>query len=99
MKRPRSGDPLDPLQADLVAKGFETADETTFEGILVAAVEEVAAEVGEGGAVFEEVVADDEDRVGHGDSGFLLAATSRQATVLGAEIGVARAAGPRGGFD
>ena len=51
---------LDFLQADLVAKGFEALDETTLEGILVAAVEVVAAEIVEVGAILEEVVADDE---------------------------------------
>ena len=50
---------LDFLQADLVAKGFEALDETTLEGILVAAVEVVAAEIAEVGAILEEVVADD----------------------------------------
>ena len=54
-----------------------TQDEASFEGVLVAAIQEVSTEVGEGGAVLEEVVADDEDRVGDGDDRFLLAAPRR----------------------
>ena len=52
-----TGGVRDLLQADLVAERFEAADETTFEGILVAAIEVVAAEIVEVGAILEEVVA------------------------------------------
>src|SRR5690349_7396929 len=72
-----SGDPLD---GDLVAEGFEASDEPPFEGVLVAAVEEVGAEVVEVGAVLEEVVGDDEDRAGDGDGRGVLAAPGGQAT-------------------
>ena len=58
---------LDLLQGDLVAEGFEARDEAAFEGVLVAPVEVVAAEIVEVGAMLEEVVTDDEDRVSDGD--------------------------------
>ena len=99
MKRPRSGDPLGLLQADLVAERFEALDETTLESVLVAAVEVVAAEVMEVGAILEEVVADDEDRVGDGDGRLLLTTAGGQTVVLRAEVGVAGATGRLGRFD
>lgn len=64
---------LELLQGNLVPEGFEATDEATLESVLVAVVEVVAAEVVEVGAVLEEVVADDEDRVGDGDGRLLLA--------------------------
>src|SRR5690242_7677697 len=99
MKSSRSGDPVDLLQADLIAEGFEALDETTLESILVAAIEVVAAEIVEVGAILEEVVADDEDRVGDGDGRLLLAPAGGQAVVLRAEVGVARSTGRLGRFN
>ena len=45
------------LDGDLVAEGFEATDEAALDGVLVALVEVVAAEVLVGGAVLEQVVA------------------------------------------
>src|SRR3954447_4554773 len=94
-----SGGVLGLLQGDLVAEGFEAADEPALESILVAAIEVVAAEIVEVGALLEEVVADDEDRVGDGDGRLLLAPAGSQPVVLSAEIGVARTTGRLGRFD
>src|SRR3712207_2811055 len=99
MKSPPSGDLLDLLDGDLVAELLKAGDEATFQGVPVAAVEVVAAEVAEGGAVLEEVVGVDEDRVGDGDGGPLLPASGGEAMVLGAEVGVPSAAGPGSSFD
>ena len=91
VKKTCSGDPLD---RDFVAELFEASDETTFEGILVAAVEEVGTEIRVGGlAIGEQVVGDHEDGVGDGDDGFLLAPARGKMVVLGAEVRAPRAAG------
>jgi hypothetical protein len=95
MKSPHSGDPLDLLEVDFVAEGFEPTDEPSFKGVLVAAVEVVAAKVAKGCAVLEEVIGIDQDRVGDGDGGLLLATSAGQAAVLGVEVGAFGAAGGR----
>src|SRR3954469_7416400 len=76
-----SGDLLDGdlFDGDLVAERFEPADAAAFYGILISTVEEVGAEVVVGAAVLEEVVGDDEDRVGDGDGGLVGAPTGGEA--------------------
>src|SRR5690349_4228437 len=89
----------DLFNGDLVAEGFEALDEAVLEGVLVAAVEEVGAEVVVGAAILEEMVGDDQDRVGDGDGGLVGATASGEAMVLGAEVGVAGATGGLGSLD
>src|SRR4029079_7122564 len=99
VKSPPSGHVRDLLERDGVDEGLEAADEPALESVLVAAVEVVTAEVVEIGAILEEVVTDDQDRVGDRDGGPLLAPAGSQAMVLRAEVGVAGATGRLGRLD
>src|SRR5919107_1377723 len=92
------GDLLGGLEGDLVAEGFEAFDGAFLDAIGVAEVEVVGAEIGVGGAAFEQVVGDDEDGVTDGDDGAFGPAPGGEATELFGEVpGLAPAGGP-GGF-
>src|SRR3954451_13315683 len=91
-----SGDLLGGFEGDLVAEGFEAFDGAFLDAIGVAAVEVLGAEIGVGGAAFEEVVGDDEDGVADGDDGALLAASGGEATELFGEIAALAATGGPG---
>lgn len=72
------------FEGDLVAHGFELADEASLAGFAVAAlVEVVGAEVVVDLAGGEQVPADDQDRVADRDGGTLGAAAGADLGVLG----------------
>jgi hypothetical protein len=74
-------------QGDLVAEGFELADEVALAGLGVGAGGEVVgAELLVGGALFQHVPDDDDEGVGDGEDGFALAfgaEAAHEAPVLG----------------
>src|SRR5581483_3118749 len=80
------------LNADLEAELLEAAHRVADDGLPVALVEVVAAELAVGLALAQDVVADDEDGVRDGHGRAFLAAPRREAVVLRPEV-AARAGG------
>lgn len=78
------------VEGDSVAEAVELFDQSVASMVRVVAVGEVvAAEVLVVGVLGEEVPADDQDRVGDGDGGFLLADPAGETPELGRQVGVA----------
>ena len=96
---PESGGRLLRLERDGVAEGFEAADEAALDVVALALIEVGGAQLPVGGPVAEQVVADDQDGVGDGDDGPLLAASGCEAAILGGEVGALGARGSLGGLD
>src|SRR5262245_21660078 len=69
------------------------------EAVGVEAIEVAAAQLAVRLAVAQDVVGDDEDAVGHGDDGLLVAAPLDEAPVLRREVAVACADGAAGALD
>src|SRR5687767_1540735 len=80
---PASGSRVLRFERDRVAEGFEPTDEAAFDVLSLALVEVGGAQLPIGGLIAEQVVDDDQDRVGDGDNGALLTASGSEAPILG----------------
>src|SRR5688572_31367782 len=76
------------LDGDLQAQTFEASDEAMLDGVGVAVVEVIGAEVDVVALVLEHVVGNNEDRVADGDDRALPAAAGGEAAELGSEVAV-----------
>ena len=84
---------------DLVAEGFEFADESAFSrfGVVEAAGEVVRAQIPVGGGLGEHMPDDHDQGMGGGDGGLvaaLLAEPAVESAELGADVGVGAPGGP-----
>src|SRR5262249_30056318 len=82
-----------------VAEGSQALGVIAREAVGVEAIEVAAAQLAVRLAVAQDVVGDDEDAVGHGDDGLLVAAPLDEAPVLRREVAVACADGAAGALD
>ena len=96
---PESGSRVLRAERDGVAKGFEATDETALDVLPLALVEVGGAELSVGGLLVEQVIDDDQDRVGDGDDGTLLAASWCETPIRGGELGALGTRGGLGCFD
>lgn len=78
------------LQVDAVSHALEFADEAVAAVVVVvdAAHEPVTAQIGVGGAVVQQMPADGQDRVRHGQGGFLLTDPSCESPELCGQVAV-----------
>src|SRR5829696_5931825 len=77
------------LEGDLVAEGLELGDGPLAGTVAVTSDEEVAAKVVVVAVAIQQVPADHQDGVAHGDRGLLLADASGQPPELSGQVGVA----------
>src|SRR5918998_3217718 len=86
----------DCFEGDPVAEAVELLDESVALAVGVASGEVVPTQVGVVAVGGEQLPADDQDGVAHGDGGLLLADPSGQPPELGGQVGVAGAGGGPG---
>jgi hypothetical protein len=77
------------LEGDLIAEGLELGDGPLAGTLAVTPDEEVAAKVVVVAVAIQQVSADHQDGVAHGDRGLLLADAPGQPSELGSQVGVA----------